>query len=315
MNTNINSLLDRYDELATKVFNYTDKFQKKTAFENILSKIKSVIPDAIGSNLQAIQCYTKYYFQDYRRSKFTGGLDTFTEKTLIRFVDENFNDIQLYENDNEEKRRERKVKSDELRQTITVKDCNGRVINNPDNIYWQYGTYTQYLSFKEQRYFPICLKIKKLGCTYFEGTNYLVLLYIALNNELHLNSEELELLGINTSNGGDKYGNDIPKRTIKTDIRKLFKQKLNNRKLDGTNVSESDVIIEKLKINRASNKDYARIALIFYNSKFIERKNDMFFKDFLLIFYDLIGIEHGTPYKENQLIISKKLSTEFQYLL
>jgi hypothetical protein len=65
---------------------------------------------------------------------------------------------------------------------------------DPDFIYSLYGTYTKYLSFKSRRYYPICLNIKQSGCFYFREVNYLVLLYIALNNELRLVNEEIELL-------------------------------------------------------------------------------------------------------------------------
>lgn len=104
------------------------------------------------------------------------------------------------------------------------------------------------------------------------------------------------------------------KRTIKeSEIRNIFKQKLNNRKKQGTNLTEADIIISLLKIDRNTNKDYANIALIFFKSKFIEKeKTD--FKHFQKKFYGLIGLKNGTDYKENKLLISKELQEEFQYL-
>ena len=105
-----------------------------------------------------------------------------------------------------------------------------------------------------------------------------------------------------------------PQRIIKeTEIRKHFRTKLINRKMQGTNSSEADIIIEHLKINRNKMITYACIASIFYNSKFVNREI-MSFRKWLTYFYDLMGIEGGTYYKECKLNISNNLRVEFQYL-
>jgi hypothetical protein len=227
METNISTKLERYKELAGKVSNYMDKAEKKTAFENILNNINSLIPATISNNLQEIQRYTKFYFQDYRVCEYRFGDNTVN---LIRFINDDFREIQDFENDNKETRKERKIKSDQLRQVIIPKEekiySNSMVRAegasnyvrpllgtkpNPEWIYTQYGTYTKYLSFKLHRYFPICLNIKKSGCFDFEAVNYLVLLYIALNNELSIINEELELLGIIPRKQSSQPGTNIDK--------------------------------------------------------------------------------------------------------
>jgi len=112
----------------------------------------------------------------------------------------------------------------------------------------------------------------------------------------------------------DEQKNKKSQRTIKeSEIRKLFKQKLNTRKMVGTNLSEADIIISNLKIDRKSNIDYAKIASIFFNSKYVEHKQEHF-KDFLTMFYNLVGIDNGTDYKEHRLHSLKALQAEFQYL-
>ena len=208
MATNINTQLDRFRELAQKISDYTDKAEKKTAFESVLNKINNLIPDAISSNLQTVQDYTKFYLQDYLTCKYNSfgeGVDS-----LIRFVDSNIDEIQLFENDSEETRKARKIKSLQFRQMTFSREKIVKIIKHmgvrnydekitepdPDWPYSQYGTYTKYLSFKSHRYFPICLNIKISNCADFETVNYLILLYIALNNELNIINEELELLGV-----------------------------------------------------------------------------------------------------------------------
>ena len=104
--------------------------------------------------------------------------------------------------------------------------------------------------------------------------------------------------------------------TIKElEIRKLFKPKLSNRKKEGTNLSEADIIISSLKIPRNSMNIYAAIAKIFYESKFIER-DEMPFNHWLLKFYDLLMLDKKTLYKLNSSRIapSQDLLVEFQYL-
>jgi hypothetical protein len=213
METNIKGQLDRYKELAQIVCNNTNKTEKQASFVGLLSKINSLIPNAISSNLQAIQCYTKFYFQNYLTCQYQSFGDNIDD--LIRFVNSNYTEIQSFENDSEDIRNERKLKSDQFRQVTMSKEEKiyanymvqaegasnyvrpiSRTEPNLDWIYSQYGTYTQYLSFKSHRYFPISLNIKQSGCPDFETVNYLVLLYIAISNELCIINEELELLGI-----------------------------------------------------------------------------------------------------------------------
>jgi hypothetical protein len=134
--------------------------------------------------------------------------------------------------------------------------------------------------------------------------------YQLLEEEIKLTKE----MNVQTSPPTATAQPEAPQRTInEKDIRVRFNQKLNNRKKEGTKVSEADIIISNLRIDRNHYIDYARIALIFYNSKFVTTENT--FKEWLTKFYSLMGIENGTKYDQNKLNFSKELQSEFQYLL
>ncbi|MDR1583237.1 MAG: hypothetical protein LBS55_08280 [Prevotellaceae bacterium] len=207
MKTDIKTQLERYTELVQKICNYSDKSDKQTAFENILGKINDLIPDVIGRNLHNIQnYYTRFYFPDYSMCRFRDDISK-----IIRLVNEYFGEICEYKNDSKEKRAERQLKLNQFSQALMAKEIvtkrtiiNGIVTHeerelDPDWFYSEAGAYTQYVSLKSRDYFPICLDIKREGYgvkASFETVNRLVLLYIAVNNELKTTNEELDLLGI-----------------------------------------------------------------------------------------------------------------------
>jgi len=56
MEANIETQLERYNELAGKICSYTNKEQKEIAFESIINKIKSLIPDTISNKKISYLC-------------------------------------------------------------------------------------------------------------------------------------------------------------------------------------------------------------------------------------------------------------------
>ena len=128
----------------------------------------------------------------------------------------------------------------------------------------------------------------------------------------HIKNYKLKPLEIIEQKTG---GEDKKLRVInESEIRKLFKPILFNRKSTGSNISYADKIIILLKENRKP-KTYANIAGIFFYSKFIEHSRDEKFKPFLMKFYDLMGIKNKTYYNEGKLTITKDLKEEFHYLI
>ena len=135
---------------------------------------------------------------------------------------------------------------------------------------------------------------------------------------------ELIRMGLFTNNHKqpkpDAIGDDAnkPQRTIKeTEIRKYFKPKLNNRKEQGSGLSQADYIIEMLKVNRKGKMEYAMIALIFYDSSFIECTKEgekMSFKEWSQIFYGLMNLESCKYIQNHKIHISDELKKDFVFL-
>jgi hypothetical protein len=206
METILKGQLDRLTALTGRVCGYTDKIEKQKALEGILKKINDLIPDAINKNLLKIQAYEKFSIYNFSGCKYPSSGDDIDG--LLRFVNGNIKAIQIFENDSKEQQGLRLSKHDEYKQHSFARyKVTKRIITNgivthkeededPDWIYSERGTYTKYLSYKRKRYFPICLNIKMSKCTDFETVNYLLLLYIAVNNELNNVNEELYILGI-----------------------------------------------------------------------------------------------------------------------
>jgi hypothetical protein len=202
----ITRLIEQLTPLAQRFISYTNRAEKKKAFENILQEIRDRIPDIIDNNSPAIETCIGFNLHSFMTRNYSHGEGV---GDMIRFVDSRIKDIQLFENDNEEQRREREFKSNQLRnqtfsQEKAVKIIRHMGVRNYDEKitepdldwpYSKYGSYTEYLSFKSHPYFPICLKIKMSGCADFEAVNHLVLLYIAVMNELNNINEELRILG------------------------------------------------------------------------------------------------------------------------
>jgi hypothetical protein len=338
MTLDFNSYFDKYKKLAEKACSCTDKAQKKTALENLLGKIDELICEPISDNLQEIQNYTGFDFRNFQHVIFKYGG---RYEKLITFVDSNIQEIMLFENDSMEKQQERKVKSDQLRQCIIPKEkVVRRVVENtldrlaiseekemnPDWIYSVYGTYTQYLEFKTHKYFPICLNIKKSGCPYFKTTNHFVLLYVALNNELQMLNEELELFGMlnapEVETEQHKTETDNPQE--KQSVDKRYPRAIDADKLKqyfcaafkgmGQNLNYFDTMIDELKTDR-TDKEFAEIAHMIYHSTQMSSRKPKTFAKWYRIFCECIGIIKNDEYKPNKLKKpSPELKSLFSYL-
>ncbi|MDR1054875.1 MAG: hypothetical protein LBL90_03425 [Prevotellaceae bacterium] len=347
METDTSTKLARYEELAEKISNYTDKVQKKTAFESLLNRINVLIPDAIADNLQAIQDYATFSLTDYKKSYSVIG-------NLMRFIGSNIDEIQLFENDSEEQQRERNLKYDQFKRYVMEKenkiyggydysDRNRKIgvphplyperavleiKPNPDWIYSQFGTFTQYLSSKQHRYFSICLNIKKSGRSDFVTANYLVLLYIAISNELSITNhelsiinEELELLGtiprqqsLQTGTTIDKANTDKPQRTIDVErLRPYFKPAFKGKGNSGINYFEW--LVSHLQDNRSA-KAFAQIALMIHesNTALNSRRPDAF-EEWYLIFCECVGCVKRSYRPSHLRPFPESLTKLFNYLL
>jgi hypothetical protein len=313
-----NFYFGKYEELAKKVCSYTDKPQKKTAIESLLGKIDELICDTISDNLQEIQNYTGFYFPNYVGRKYYGS----GEEEIIALVDADIQEILLFENDSMEERRKREAKSALLRQTqlrrenvvkiiprkVPLKNKNGTLCydeeireTDPDWIYSMYGTYTKYSKFKTHRYFPICLNIKKSGCSYFKTTNHFVLLYIALNNELQMLNEELELLGMlnapEVETEQHKTETDNP-QVDKEKLKEYFTPDIFQKK--GTQKSKVDKFIELLGTGGSSRR-VAQFAQFAYVHLLQDRyKHSLSWGKWLSIFYEITTKKTGYKYRQNE---------------
>jgi hypothetical protein len=200
--------LEQLSNLANDVENLLDKIERRTGFQNILKKIHSCIPESIDNNLSNINLNDGYKLSDYRISIYHDFWD------IIRFVKDNIDAINEYENDNEDKKQERNIKQNEFYQFTFAKDkvvkrtqhygvktwLEEETEEDPNWIYSCHGTYTKYLSKKSHWYYPICLNLALSNSNLdFEVHNGYVLLYIAVNNELKSLIAVLDILGIGNS--------------------------------------------------------------------------------------------------------------------
>ena len=103
-------------------------------------------------------------------------------------------------------------------------------------------------------------------------------------------------------------------RTIdETEIRKLFFTKLSKTE-NGKTLTYGDKLLSSLRDERTNPKDYARVALIMYESQHID--TDYYFCRWLAKFYDLMGIERKTKYNQKDLRKGNiSLRKEFYYLI
>jgi len=208
MSMNNDKQLEELSNLANNVEKLLDKIERKTGFQNILKKIHSFIPETIDTNLPNINQNDDYRLSDFRISRYNNFWD------IIRFVNNNIDAINEYENDNEDKKQERNIKQKEINQFIFPKDKVVKITRHygektwfeeeteedPNWIYSYYGTYTKYLSKKSHWYYPICLNLALSKSNLdFEVHNGYVLLYIAVNNELKSLIAVLDILGIGKS--------------------------------------------------------------------------------------------------------------------
>jgi hypothetical protein len=342
MKTEMEKQLDKIENLVERVVGYSDKIEKKKAFESILSRINTLIPDTIHNNFQEIQAYDKFLFQNFTICKYYNPGDDID--SLLIFVSRNIKAIQIFENDSKELQNERLSKHNDLRQMSFPRNRVIKVVRHvgvnqydekiteedPDWIYSQYGTYTQYLSFKTYRYFPICRNIIRSCTTNFETVNYLVLLYIAVNNELKNINEELEILGFtqtfstiqHTETELTNKNTNIGKPKLKINAEKFkpyFKHKFFVKTKDEIpfNKMVSQLSVIDNTINKICPKDYGTIALLIYDSGFLEIKNSkkITFEDWKTVFCECVGIELF-KYKPNALTKPKEeIKTLFNYLI
>jgi hypothetical protein len=105
-----------------------------------------------------------------------------------------------------------------------------------------------------------------------------------------------------------------PQRQINQDgINKLFSPFLFIPET-GKKQTKGERLLSSLRIDRTTTKEYARIALIMHDSKYVETGDE--FSKWLNNFYNLMDIKERTNYKPKDLQTgTKHLKKEFDYLL
>ena len=333
METNLKESLDKYESLTKRVSNFMDKSEKSKAFGNILNRINTIIPDVISSNLHAIQIFRDFGIHSYFGSKFDNTMD------LIRFVDSNINEIQDYQNDLNEVKDERTKKYERFRYTRFPKEKVVGVIKHmgvrtydekitepdPGWIYSMSGTYTQFKTFESHRYFAICLNIKLSKCAYFETVNYLVLLYIAVRNELNSVNEELEITGVNKPEQFEQTKEAQPAKVkynkasnVKTE-RRIDVDHMKNyfipsfKGMGNGSINFFDTMIDELKDERSA-KEFAQIALMIYNGKKLNNRKPNAFTKWYTNFCEYVGCEKRTYKPSGLKPLPENLKKLFNYL-
>jgi hypothetical protein len=212
--------LDSYTEFAEKIMQINDTAQKATGLHNLLNRVKNAISDVITDNAEAIKSNSgSWRFNQYIQNvKWNIGNPGYNE--IICFVYDHISDITEFENDTPEQIERRQKKLKERSQTVSISPIptgeyerhnsphmritRAKTVPHPDIIYIQRGVYRQYDEYSNITYwlnsfYCLCLDIKR-GYDFdkqdFDSVCRLVCLYMAINNELQVVIDEMQLLGM-----------------------------------------------------------------------------------------------------------------------
>ena len=321
--------IDKIIEFADNILKNSDILQKRNGLVNLTKKLQSDFPDVISSvNSKTFQ-FPRWRYADYKDEIYMGYIGD-TKKKMLMFVNEYFSDITQYEADNEADLEIRKKKLQEYAQVVSISPNVKRVVRHmgvrndteieyeysPDRIYVQDGTYRKYWNYKNNPYFTLALYLRKT----FDNYNFLdlskkVFLYISLKNELNQVEEEMDLLGIKFQKEKNCYGTNIPRSIKESELKDYFTLAF---KGGGNSSSRIDYFTEyllpDLKMDR-NTKDFARIALMIYNSKILlPSKRPNVFDSWYRTFCELIGCKYNANYKPSKLDIDESFKRKFSYL-
>lgn len=189
--------LDRYIELSEKILKKDDAQTRYKGLSNLINDINLKIPDVIELCAPLYPEATNFRFNHFVTDVWlhSGMMDNEFFNCLF-LLNHHRKDIEEYEADNEDKRKERNAKLEQYAQTVRIELPNYEV--HPDIIYCQMGIYRKY-----RRYYrTACFRMGRLIQTSdlvvgdLKTTMYLVLLYWALSNERAMVADELTMMGV-----------------------------------------------------------------------------------------------------------------------
>lgn len=319
--------IDKIIEFADNILKNSDISQKRNGVANLAKKLQNDFPDVIPFVNSEIKQFPELRYTDYK-DEFYVSYRGNTKKEILRYVNEHFSDITQYEADNDADLEIRKKKLQEYAQVVSiapsVRPCNwdktGRRVEyeySPDRIYTQHGTYRKYWNYKNNPYFTLALYLRKTFNNYdFLDLSKKVFLYISLKNEVKQIEEEMELLGIEFQEK-EKNNCDIKASHFikESELRDCFTLAFKGGGNSTTRIDYfTEYLLPDLKIERNA-KDFARIALLIYDSKvLLSAKRPKTFDNWYRTFCELVGCEYNSNYKRSKLDIDRIFKQKFNYL-
>lgn len=322
--------IDKIIEFADNILKNSDISQKRNGLTNLAKKLQSDFPDAIPFINSEIKQFPQWRYADYKDEIYMGYIGD-TKKKMLMYVNEHFSDITQYEADNEADLEIRKKKLQEYAQVVSISPSVKRVIKHmgvrndteveyeysPDRIYVQNGIYRMYWNYKNNPYFifALCLR-KQFGNYNFLDLSKKVFLYISLKNELKQIEEEMELLGIEFQKKEENNCNVKASHFIKeSELKDCFTLAFKGGGNSTTRIDYfTEYLLPDLKIERKA-KDFARIALLIYDSKvLLPAKRPNTFDSWYRTFCELVGCEYNSNYKRSKLDIDENFKQKFNYL-
>lgn len=313
--------IDKIIEFADNILKNSDISQKRNGLANLTKKLQSDFPDVIPFINSEIKQFPRWRYADYKDEIYTGHIGD-TKKKMLKFVNEHFSDITQYEADNKADLEMRKRKLQEYAQVVSISPGVKRTNigieyeYSPDRIYVQNGIYRKYWNYKNDPYFIFALYLRKAFNNYdFLDLSKKVFLYISLKNELNQVEEEMELFGIEFQKEKEGRDKNIPRSIKESELKDYFTLSF---KGGGNSSSRIDYFTEyllpDLKMDR-NTKDFARIALMIYNSKILlPSKRPKDFDSWYCTFCELIDCKYNENYKPCKLDIDESFRRKFSYL-
>lgn len=322
--------IDRIVEFADNILTNNDIIQKRNGLANLIKKVLNDFPDTIPFVENSVSNFPNWRYANYKDEIYMGYIVD-TKKKMLTYINEHFSEITRYENDSEADLEVRKRKLQEYAQVVSIQPSVKRVIRHmgvrddteieyeysPDRIYVQNGIYRRYWNYKNDSYFIFVLYLRKT----FDKYNFLdlskkVFLYISLKNELKQIEEEMELLGIEFQKKEENNCNVKASHFIKeSELKDCFTLAFKGGGNSTTRIDYfTEYLLPDLKIERNA-KDFARIALLIYESKVLlpaKRPNN--FDSWYRTFCELVGCEYNSNYKRSKLDIDENFRRKFNYL-
>ncbi len=321
--------IDKIIEFADNILENSDISQKRNGLVNLAKKLQGDFSDVIPFINSEIKQFPRWRYADYKDEIYMGYVGD-TKKKMLMYVNEYFSDITQYETDNEADLEVRKKKLQEYAQVVSIPPSVKRVIRHmgvrndteieyeysPDRIYVQDGIYRKYWNYKNNPYFIFALYLRKT----FDNYNFLdlskkVFLYISLKNELDQVEEEMELLGMKFQKEKNCCITN-PSRSIKeNELKDYFTLSFKGGGNSPLRIDYfTEYLLPDLKMDR-NTKDFARIALMIYNSNILlPPKRPNTFDSWYRTFCKLVGCKYIASYKPSKLKIDENFKRKFSYL-